>query len=78
MLLALSPGVLLPGLVHSADVQWKQGLGPTLQHPGSWWKERAGQVDPPQKQRGLRGVQGQPQVVGRRPLQPAAGKLPLQ
>lgn len=72
-------GVLLPGLVHRADVYWEQGCsGSTLQHPGGGREERRGQVDPPSQQRGLWRVQGQPQGAVSAALQPQGGQLPLQ
>lgn len=71
-------GVLLSGLVHGVDVQRGRGLGSTLQHPSSRWKEGAGQADAPEEQRGLRGVQSQSQGAVCPPLQPPPGKPALQ
>lgn len=71
-------GILLPRLVHSVDVQGRWCLSTALQHSGSWWEERTGQIDPSQKQCGLWGIQSQPQISVCPPLQPPQWKLPFQ
>lgn len=77
-LLYVTPGVLLPGLVHSVDVQWRENTSSALQHPRCRREEGTRQTDPSQEQCGLRRVQSQQKVSLCPPLQPPAGKLSVQ
>lgn len=71
-------GVLLSGLVYSADVQRRSVLRSALQYPGCRREKGLGQTDPPTGKRCVREVQSEPQVPVGPPLSRSTRKLPVQ